>query len=66
VGKVFLAGAEKAEFPRFRILRPVKTAPGEDDRGPRRIRTDCGGSQAGGWVYTGPVPGAKMEVPVLE
>jgi hypothetical protein len=61
-GEVFVAGAEKAEFPGFRILRPVKTAPCGDDHGSRRIRTDHGGSQEGEWVYNGPMPGAKMEI----
>jgi hypothetical protein len=45
VGEVFVAGAEKAEFPGFRILRPVKTAPGRDDYDFRRIETDSGRSQ---------------------
>jgi hypothetical protein len=48
VGEVFSAGAEKAEFPGFRILRPVKTAPGGEEDGSRRTRTDHGGSQEGG------------------
>jgi hypothetical protein len=63
VGEVFVAGAEKTEFPGFRVLRPVKTAPGGDEHGSRRIRTDHGGSQEGEWVYTEPMPRAKMEIP---
>ena len=63
MGEVFVAGAEKAEFPGCRILRPVKTAPCGDEHGSRRIGTDHGGSQEGEWVYTGPIPGAKMEIP---
>jgi hypothetical protein len=47
VGEVFVAGAEKAESPGFRISRPVKTAPGEDEHGSRRMRTDHGGSPEG-------------------
>ncbi len=52
--EVFLADAEKVEFPRFRTLRPVKTAPCGDEHGSGRIRTDHGGSQEGEWVYTAP------------
>ena len=63
MGEAFVAGAEKVEFPGFRILRPVKTAPCGDDHGSRRIRTDHGGSREGGRVYTGLMPGAKMEIP---
>ena len=64
MGEVFVAGAEKAEFPGFRILGPVKTAPFGDDHGSRNIRTDHGRSQEGERVYTGPRPGAKMGIPV--
>jgi hypothetical protein len=63
VGEVFMAGAEKAEFPGFGVLQPVKTAPYGDEHGSRRIRTDRGGSQEGEWVYTEPMPGAEMEIP---
>ena len=48
MGEVFVAGAERAEFPGFRVLRPVKTAPGGEEDGSRRTRTNHGGSQEGG------------------
>ena len=48
MGEVFVAGAERAEFPGFRILRPVKTAPCGEEDGSRSTRTDHGGSQEGG------------------
>jgi hypothetical protein len=35
--EVFVAGIEEAEFHAFRILRPVKTAPGGDGHGSQRI-----------------------------
>jgi hypothetical protein len=62
VGGVFMADAEKVEFPRFRTLRPVKTAPCGDEHGSRRIRTDHGGAQEGEWVYTASMPVANMEI----
>ena len=51
MGEVFVAGAEKKEFPGFRVLPPVQTAPSGDEHGSRRIRTDHGGSQEGEWGY---------------
>src|SRR5512135_994297 len=57
-----VGGDEKAEFADFGILRQAKTAPCGDEHDSRRTRTDHGGSQEGEWVYTGPTPGAKMEM----
>jgi hypothetical protein len=31
----------------------------------KRKKLQLGGSKEGGWGYTGPKPGAKMEIPVI-
>ena len=60
--EVFVAGAEKAEFPGFRIFRTVKTAPFGDEHGSRRIGTGHGGAQEGEGLLTDPMLGAKMKI----
>ena len=62
MGEMFVAGAEKTEFPGFGILRQAKTAACGDEHGSRRIRTDHGGWNEDGRVYTVLEPGAKMEI----
>ena len=59
---MFVAGVERTEVPGFGFLRQAKTAPCGDEHGSRRTRTDHGGSKQREWVYTGPMPGAKMEI----
>ena len=62
VGEVFVECAEKTEFPGFGFLRQAKTAPcGNRTRLPKK-KTEPGGLKEGDWVYTGPMPGAKMEI----
>ena len=59
---MFVAGVERTEVPGFGFLRQAKTAPCGDEHGSRRENIDHGGSKEGEWVYTGPMPGAKMEI----
>ena len=60
---MFVECDEKAEFPGFGFLRQAKTAPCGDEHGSRRKKTEPGGSKESDWVYTDPMPGAKMEIP---
>jgi hypothetical protein len=59
-GEALVAGAEKTEFPGFRVLQPVQTAPSADEHGSRRRRTENRGSQEGEWVYTHPIQEVEM------
>jgi hypothetical protein len=62
VGEVFVECAEKAEFPGFGFLRQAKTAPCENRTRLPKKKTEPGGLKEGDWVYTDPMPGAKMEI----
>jgi hypothetical protein len=66
MGAAKLECAEKTGVPKFGFLWQAKTGRCGDEHGFRRGRAEPGaepgGLKEGDWVYTGRVPGAKMEI----
>jgi len=52
---------ESQDFPVLDLSDRATTPPCGGEDGFRREKLQLGGSKEGGWVYTGPEPGAKME-----
>jgi hypothetical protein len=61
---VFVECTENTEFPGFEFLRQAETAPWGGKNSSQRGKPEPEGSKEGDWMYTGMVPGAKMEIPV--
>ena len=66
LGEVFVECAENTEFPGFGFLRQAETAPWGGNNSSQRGKPEPEGSKEGDWMYTGMVPGAKMEIPAKE
>jgi hypothetical protein len=63
LGELFVECAENTEFPGFGFLRQAETAPWGGKNSSQGGKPEPEGSKEGDWMYTGMVPGAKMEIP---
>jgi hypothetical protein len=64
VGEVFVECAGKTGLPGLGLVRQDDNCVSRGEDGCRRKKPQLVGSKEGGWVYTGPKPGAKTALPV--
>ena len=63
IGEVRVECVEKTSFPILDLPGPGDIAAWSSQRRLPEKKLHCGGSKEGGWMYTIPKPGAKLEIP---